>query len=357
LKGCGFSIVSASDSLYPIITALPKIELHRHLEGSIRLTTLLDVAHDHHLSVPLELEALRPLAQIIENSPYTVEHFLSKFDFLRQFYCSPDVIRRVVWEAIEDAAADNIRYMELRFTPKALAKQRNFAFDEVIRWVTDTAGEAQQTFNIRVSLIASVNRHESAAEAADVLEAVTPFRDKGIVAFDLAGQEAGFSNAPYYDVFATARERGFFVTIHAGEWSGAANIRDAIVEMKAARIGHGVRVVEDMAIAELARQSEVVFEVCLTSNVQSGVIPALSAHPLPEMEKLGLMAAICTDDPSVSDITLTDELYRAIMVLGFDLEQVKSHILTAAHSTFLPTVEREALIANFSRWLAAESER
>ncbi|MBX3063952.1 MAG: adenosine deaminase [Anaerolineae bacterium] len=344
--------MSASDSLHAAVAALPKIELHRHLEGSLRLSTLRDVAQEFQLSVPRELDSLRPLAQITAESPYTIEHFLSKFDFLRQFYCSPEVIQRVVREAIEDAAADNIRYMELRFTPKALAKQRGFAFADVVRWVTETTAEAQRANNIRVNLIASVNRHESVAEAAAVLEAVAPYRDRGVVAFDLAGQEAGYTNAPFYDLFSKARNYGFFVTVHAGEWAGATNIYDAITYMQAARIGHGVRIVEDIQIVELARQAGATFEVCLSSNVHSGVVKSVSVHPLPRMMELGLSTAICTDDPSVSAITLTDEINRAITDLGLTPEQVKTLILAAARSSFLPANERDALIADFTQQLS-----
>ncbi|MBX3080213.1 MAG: adenosine deaminase [Anaerolineae bacterium] len=332
--------------LYATLAALPKIELHRHLEGTLRLATLVDIARQYQLPMPAyDVEGLRPYVQITAQSPHTIEHFLSKFDLLRRFYCSPEVIKRVAREAVEDAAADNIRYMEMRFTPKALAHLMGYPFTDVIHWVAEAVREAQQGRSIRVNLIASINRHESVTEAEHVLSAVLECRDPSVVAFDLAGQEEGLTNEPFYEVFSEAHKQGLNVTVHAGEWAGAKNVYDAIVHMQAARIGHGVRIVEDSVVAKLAREHNSIFEVCLTSNEQSGVIDRVNHHPLRDMRALGLRTTINTDDPAVSDITLTHELYVAMTALGLSLDEVKQQILDAAASAFLPPIERDSLIA------------
>jgi len=235
--------------------------------------------------------------------------------------------------------------MELRFTPKALAHLNGYPFADVIRWVADAVREAQEGRHIRVNLIVSINRHESVTEAKHVLRAVLECADPSIVAFDLAGQEDGLTNEPFYEVFREARRQGLNITVHAGEWAGAKNVHDAIVHMQAARIGHGVRVVEDGMVAKIARERNTIFEVCLTSNEQSGVIDRVSQHPLRDMLALGLKTTINTDDPAVSDITLTHELYVAMTALGLTLEDIKQQIVEAAASAFLPPIERDSLIA------------
>lgn len=348
----------AAQTLRSVLAALPKVELHRHLEGAVRLSTLLEIGQQYQLPMPAQdLVRLRPFVQITAESPATVEHFLAKFEVLRNFYCSPEVIMRIARECVEDAAADNIRYMELRFTPKALAKLKGYDFRAVIEWVCVAVEEAQRQLAalgrpIMVKLICSVNRHEAVSEAEQVLLAACDFRSRGMVAFDLAGQEVGLSNRPFFDLFAKAQQLGLETTVHAGEWAGAMNIYEAITHMGARRIGHGVRVLEDPAVIDLALKTDVTFEVCLTSNVQSGVIANLHDHPLPQMATRGLRTTINTDDPSISAITLTDELYKAVTELGFSLEQIKQMMLTSAGSVFLPVDQRNSLVADLQRDLS-----
>jgi adenosine deaminase len=346
---------SAHHPLFLTLAALPKIELHRHLEGAIRLKTLAEIAKAYHLPVPATDEAgLRPHVQITRESPHSIEHFLSKFDMLRRFYCDPEAIRRIAREAVEDAAADNIRYMEMRFTPKALTQLKGFSYPEVIRWVCEAVREVAHAHNIRVNLIASVNRHESVQEAERCLRAVLECGEANLVAFDLAGQEAGLTNETFYELFAEARQQGLHVTVHAGEWAGPGNVQDAILRMGARRIGHGVRVVEDNTVVKIARDHDATFEVCVTSNWQSGVVKEIGQHPLRDMASLGLKTTINTDDPCVSDITLTHELFTAIRVLGLTLDDIKARTLLAAQAAFLPAPERDALAAEFHRLLYSD---
>ena len=340
-----------------IFATLPKIDLHRHLEGSIRLRTLLETAQEYQIELPTyDPEALRKYVQITPDSPANFAHFLSKFTVIRRFFCAPEVIQRIAREAVEDAAADNVKYMELRFTPKALTNLKHFSFGEVVRWVCAGVEEGQAGRDIRVRLILSMNRHESVTEGERTLRAALEFRDKGVVALDLAGQEAGYSAEPFFGLFREARQNGLGLTVHAGEWFGPRNIREAIEKMDTRRIGHGVRVVEDSTIVQLAREAGTIFEVCPTSNVQSGVVKSLMQHPLRDMNQLGLKTTINTDDPSISNITLTDELVLATDTLGLTLDDIRQAILTAAKSAFLPDVERAALIDYFSGTLSLLDE-
>lgn len=341
-------------SLRTTLTALPKVELHRHLEGSLRLETLCEIVRAFQLDLPSEPDTLRPLVQMTPSDQTTSSAFLSKFTVLRHFYQSPEIIRRLAYEVIEDAARDNIHYFELRFTPMALSKTRGYPLHEVTHWVLVAVEEARRAFpQMHVELIASINRHES-LEIAEKVTQIAVDHKEDIVGLDLAGDEANFPAEPFAALFQEARRSGLGITAHAGEWSGAATVRHAIERLGAQRIGHGVRIVEDSAVVALARERGTVFEVCVTSNLQSGVVRQLADHSLRAMFADGLRATINTDDPAVSAITLTDEYATAVDALGMTSEQVKRAILTAAQAAFLPPQEKERVVAHFREALAQD---
>lgn len=331
------------------LAALPKIDLHRHFEGALRLSSLAEIARTYQLDVPAySAEGLRPYVQITPESPRTMQHFLSKFAVLRKFFCSPEVICRLAREVVEDAAADNVRHLELRFTPKALTQARQLSFREAIACLCEGVAQAQRDHAITVRLIVSLNRHESAQEGAQAVYAALDFRAHGIVAVDLGGQEDGFSAEPFRGLFAEARQAGLYVTSHAAEWSGAQNVRYAVEQLGAVRIGHGVRVLEDSAVVALARERDITFEVCPTSNVHSGVVRTLSEHPLRQMRACGLRLTLNTDDPLLSDIALSDELHNALTTLGCAFADLREMMLNAAHAAFLPPEQRAALAAQIA---------
>lgn len=321
--------------------AIPKIELHRHLEGSLRLETLIDIARQHGLTIP-EMH-FSSLVQMQKDDPLTFTNFLSKFQMLRVFYRSPEVITRVTREAVADAAADGVRYLELRFTPMALSRLQGFSLGEVMDWVLQAAADASREFNVETRLIVSVNRHEPVSVAEDVLQQAVDRKDRGIVGMDLAGNEVEFPAAPFKGVFKAARESGLQLTVHAGEWGDSANVRHAIEELGAARIGHGVRVMQDPSIVDLARERGVIFEVCVTSNYQTGVVASLHEHPIQQMVQNGLIVTINTDDPGISRITLTDEYRVALEDLGMPVATLVNCVLAAALATFQPPEARVAL--------------
>ena len=325
--------------------ALPKVELHRHLEGSLRLKTMVEVADQHGIPIPSDALRLSNLVQVQEEEAFTFKTFLSKFDTLRLFYRSPEIIHRITREAVEDAARDNVRYMELRFTPVALSRAERFPLHDVVDWVIAGASEAAVEFGIVVRLIASVNRHENPELAEQVAWLAAEHRRDGMVGIDLAGNEAEFKAEPFYGIFREAKQAGLHITAHAGEWGPAANIREAIEELGAERIGHGVRIVDDPLLMEEVCEHGTPFEVCLTSNFQTGVVPDLSAHPLADMMQAGLNVTLNTDDPSVSRITLSHEYYLFCHRLGFSQDLLKQRILAAAQAAFLPEGQRASLVA------------
>ncbi len=334
-------------------TALPKVELHRHLEGSLRLSTMLDIARKHGVTVPASLYQLSGLVQVQDQDPLTFANFLDKFKTLRLFYRTPEVIHRITREAVEDAAKDNIRYLELRFTPVALSRAEGFPLHDVMQWVTTSAQEAAREFGIQVGLIASVNRHESPELAEQVAWLTVEQISNGLIGLDLAGNEAEFSSQPFREVFKEAKQAGLHITAHAGEWGPAENIRKAIEDLGAERIGHGVRILEDDSVVALAQERGVVFEVCVTSNVQSGAVKQVENHPLPRMIERGLKATVNTDDPSISRIVLSDEFQIAREKLNIPTETLKQSVLIAARAAFLPEPQKTDLLRRLTEELKA----
>jgi adenosine deaminase len=331
--------------------SLPKVELHRHLEGSLRLSTMLDIAKQHGVTIPISMLNLSGLVQVQDQDPMTFTNFLDKFKTLRLFYRSPDVIHRVTREAVEDAAKDNCRYMELRFTPVALSRAEGFPLHDVMDWVITSSQEAAKKYKIKVGLIASVNRHESPELAEQVAWLAVEHMKNGLVALDLAGNEAEFKTDGFRGIFKEAKQSGLHMTIHAGEWGPAENVRDAIENLGAERIGHGVRVLESESVTALAREQGTVFEVCVTSNFQSGVVKSLDLHPLPRMLDAGLKVTVNTDDPSVSRITLAHEYQHVCEDLNVPMDVLKNCVLNGARAAFLPENEKSELIDSLKKEL------
>lgn len=320
---------------------IPKVDLHRHLEGSLRLETLIEVDREYHLGIGEE--TLKAGVAVHRGEPYTAANFLGKFLLLRQFYRSPEIIQRVTREAIADAAADGVAYLELRFTPLAFARLQGFPTGDIIDWVAQSAAQASQEHGILTRLIVSVNRHEPVSIAETVARQAADRMKMGIVGLDLAGNEADFPAAPFAGLFREARQNGLRLTAHAGEWGGAENVGRVIEDLQVDRVGHGVRVMENPSIVALARERAVPFEVCITSNCQSGAVSGLPAHPFPYMIRAGLVATLNTDDPSISGITLSDEYWLALEELRIGPDALTRTILTAARAAFLPSAEACAL--------------
>ena len=343
--------MSKSEQTVADLKTLPKIDLHRHLEGSLRLETLLEIARKYKLEVPShDLEALRPYVQVT-NDPATHEAFLAKFEVLRHFYRSPELIRRLVYEAVADAAEDNIKYLELRFSPQALTRVRGFSMAEAADWVIASVADAEADYDIQVGLIVTLVRHDPIQQARHVAEIAFERCGRGIVGLDLAGDEVKFPSRPFTPLFKEAKQVGLGITVHAGEWASAYGVREAVVDLFADRIGHGVRTLENSEILRLVRDRQTAFEVCLTSNLQTGVVHQMNHHPLVDMLDVGLNATINTDDPSISNCTLTDEYEIALNKLNIGYSALRHSIVTAANAAFLPHDQQQALVEKFDTLL------
>lgn len=339
----------------PLLHRLPKVDLHRHLEGSLRLSTLMEIARRHpiHLEFGMGTAELEPLIRFTASEPADFHRFLSRFQLLRLFYTSEEAIRRMAYEAVADAALDHVRYLELRFNPAALAQTRGFHLEEVVEWVLEGVEQARREFDIQVRLIMTIVREENPEVAWRIARLAAGYRPQGVVALDLAGDELQQPARDLVPVFRWAREQGLFLTVHAGEVGPPANIRHAILVMGAHRIGHGIQAIHDVHVLRLLHERNIPLEICPTSNLQTGAVAGFHHHPLPDLYRLGLKVTLNTDDPSISDTTLTDEYLFAMAGMGLHWKDLLRILENAVEAAFLSEEERRILARRLQQEIQA----
>jgi adenosine deaminase len=321
----------------------PLVELHRHLDGNVRLETVLDLARQHGVDLPAWTpEELRPYVQIVGREPSLMD-FLAKFEMLCRVMIDYDAVRRIVRENLEDAAREGIDYIELRFSPRFMAERYGLDVLGVAEAACDALEEGRN-LPVKAKLIGIISRHYGPDLAWGELDAAIRLRDRGIVALDLAGDEARFPGELFVDHYRKAREAGLHVIAHAGEAAGPESVRQAVLGLEAERIGHGVRSIEDPGVIDLLLERGIPLEVCPTSNIQTSTVPDLASHPLPALLARGLAVTLNTDDPSISGIDLAHEYRVAEEALGLaedDLRRLQENAVAAA---FLTPEERGDLL-------------
>jgi adenosine deaminase len=341
-----------TQNLRQFLRNLPKIDLHRHLEGSLRLETVVELAQEHGVELPsYDIEQLRPLVQVTYDPP-DFSRYLDKFHFLRRIYSDQQAIERVAYEAVADAAADNVRYLELRFSPSAQAAVQGFSFADTTDWVIAGVERAQRDFDIVVRLIIALVRHDPLEWAEEITEIAIARQNDGVVGLDLAGQAEKYPAAPFSRFFKRAKAAGLHVTIHAGETTGPGTVAEAVTVLGAQRIGHGIRAVEDSSVCQLLRNEGITLEVCPTSNIQTGAAQSFWRHPLRDLYHLGVPITVNTDNIGVSDTTLTDEYMAAMLGIGFKLIELREMLMNAVEAAFLPHDEKKELRAWFRQRLS-----
>lgn len=333
--------------------ALPKIDLHRHLEGSLRLSTLAEIATEHGIDLPsYDIEKLRPYVQFTDEQP-DFHRFLEKFKLLRRFYTSKEAVQRITREAVLDAAHDNIRYLELRFNPTALARVQNFPLADVVEWEIEAIEQVQAETGTRTCLILQIGRDGSIELAEEIVDLAIAYHGPLVRGIDLAGYEVAYPAARFKQPFARAQAAGLHITVHAGEADGPESVRAAVEILGAQRIGHGIHAIENSDVIKLLYKREITLEVCPTSNFQTGAVSRLTLHPILDLFRLRLRVTINTDDPSVSDTTLSDEYAVSISAIGLQKRDIYHNLRNAVEAAFIPEEERPQLRERFRQELAA----
>jgi len=323
--------------------SLPLIDLHRHLDGAVRLSTILDLGRKHGIRLPGNtLDELRPHVQVTERQP-GVMAFISKMLWMTAVLADEDACARIARENVEDAKKEGITYIELRFSPWFMAEPHGLDPAAVTGAVIRGIQEGREATGVKVNVIGILSRTYGPEIAEKELEALLTHRDQ-IVALDLAGDEAQFPPRLFERHFRRGREAGWHITVHAGESGGAESVWDALRLLGAERIGHGVRATEDESLMEFLAENAIGIEANLTSNVQTSTVADLAHHPLKRMLERGLLASINTDDPGVSAIDLPYELNVAAPAAGLSREEIRTAQLNALKIAFITDAEKALLM-------------
>jgi len=310
-----------------------RIDLHRHLDGNIRLATILDLARQHRIALPAaDAETLRPHVTITEPAPGW-RAFIEKFRWSVGVLADREACRRVAYENVADAKNEKLDYVELRFSPWFMAQAFGLNPQAVVEAVIEGVEQGRKEFGVKVALIGILSRTYGADIAWKELEALLSCRSE-LVAIDLAGDEPNFPARLFHKHFVRVRETGLHVTVHAGEAAGAESVWEAIRLLGAERIGHGLRAAEDPALLDFLLEHRIGLECCLTCNIQTSTVPDYASHPLRRFLELGLAATINTDDPGISGIDLDHELTRAAPAAGLTPEHIRQSRRNAAEIAF-----------------------
>ncbi|BDH46100.1 adenosine deaminase [Salmonella enterica subsp. enterica serovar Choleraesuis] len=321
---------------------LPLTDLHRHLDGNIRAQTILDLGRQFNLPLPASsLEHLIPHVQVTQNEPDLVS-FLAKLDWGVKVLGSLDACRRVAYENVEDAASQGLHYVELRFSPGYMAMSHQLPIAGVVEAVIDGVRRGAKDFGVEVRLTGILSRTFGEAACQAELDGLLAHRD-AITALDLAGDELGFPGVRFLNHFSQARAAGWRITVHAGEAAGPESIWQAIRELGAERIGHGVKAVLDPALMDYLVEHRIGIESCLTSNIQTSTVPALDAHPLAIFLNHGVLATINTDDPAVQGVDIIHEYTVAAPAAGLSQAHIRQAQINGLEIAFLSEAEKQAL--------------
>lgn len=321
------------------LAALPKVELHLHLEGAIPLPALLQLIEKHGGDAKVRtLDDLRRRLTYA-NFPAFIEAWIWKNGFLREY----EDFSLIAEAMARELKAQNIRYAEVFFSPSRFVQHglTPQGLAVAIRTGLDRVD------GVTVTMIADLVRDHGPDEARRTLAKVVEVRDQGVVGIGIGGSEHLHPPEPFADVYEEARQRGFRTSAHAGEAAGADSVRGAVEALRVDRIGHGIRAVEDLAVMDLLAERQVPIEVCPLSNVATGVVPEIAAHPVRTLWQHGLMLTINTDDPGMFHNTLVEDFAALHDEFGFTPDDIRALTLNAIAASWQDEAEKAALRKSF----------
>lgn len=324
----------------------PKIELHCHLDGSVRIQTIIDIAQKEGIQLPsfekeeLQKELIAPL------ECDSLEEYLKKFSLPNLVMQTKESLKRITFELFEDATRENVKYLEVRFGP-LLHTLKGLDVEEVIQSVIEGMREAENCYEIKGNIILSCLRSMSVESAFEVVEMGKKFLGKGVVAIDLcASEEEGFCER-FAEPIRLAKEYGYRVTIHAGETGIGKNVLEAVEILGAERIGHGVFIKECAEAYRIVKERQVVLEMCPTSNIQTKAVQHYSEHPIYKFYKDGIKVTISTDNRTVSDTTLSKEIHLINKEFNLREEDYRQIYSNSVKASFADQKTKEWCLAQY----------
>ncbi|MGL5047825.1 MAG: adenosine deaminase [Shewanella sp.] len=325
-----------------IDTSIPLVDLHRHLDGNVRVNTIWELGHQHGIALPADsLATLAPFVQI-QGKETSLVAFLKKLDWMVAVLADLDAVKRVAYENVADAALSGLDYAELRFSPYYMAMNHKLPIEGVVEAVIDGVKAGLKDYNVKINLIGIMSRSFGQAACTQELEGLLAHKQH-LVAMDLAGDELGFPGELFNDHFKRVRDAGLAITAHAGESAGSQSMWQAIQELGATRIGHGVNAIHDPKLMEYLAKHRIGIESCPTSNLHTSTVASYVEHPFRTFMDADVLISLNTDDPGVSAIDINHEYRIAkseLKLTDAELAQVQRNGVEMA---FLSTSERKAL--------------
>jgi adenosine deaminase len=330
---------------------LPKAELHCHLDGSVRPATLLELGREYGVAMPrTDPVALRDYMRA--SDVHNLEEYLERFDVTLSVMQTAEALERIAYELVEDAAADGVHYIEIRYAP-VLNVQNGLSLGEAVEAPLRGLARGEAEYGTVGRVIVCALRHLDPDVSLELAELAAAYQSGGVVGFDLAGPEAAHPASRHARAFAHAHDRGLRCTCHAGEGAGADSVREALHVCGADRVGHAARLAEDAALVDYVGEHRVPLEICLTSNVQTGAAPSYERHPVRQYYDWGLKVVLNTDNRLMSDTTLTDEYALAAGRLSFTDTELARIALNGFESAFVALDERHRLVERAQRRIEA----
>jgi adenosine deaminase len=337
------------------LRSLPKALLHDHLDGGVRPATVIELARDSSYK-KLPTEDPGELAEWFHRGANrgSLPLFLEGFEHTTGVMQTEEALERVAYEMLEDMRKDGVVYVETRFAP-VFHTQRGLHLETVVRAVLRGLERGRRDFGVRYGVILCAMRNMKPHISQEIAELAVDFRDRGVVAFDLAGEEGGYPPKKHIDAFHFIQRENFNITIHAGEGFGKESIWQAIQWCGAHRIGHATRLIEDMKVkdgevlsmgtlAQYVLDKRIPLEICLTSNLHTGAVPSILEHPFDIYFRYRFRVMLNTDDRLMSNITLTDEYALAAQTFHLTMDDLEKLTINAMKSAFVPYKERIRII-------------
>jgi adenosine deaminase len=325
-----------------LLRKLPKAELHVHLDGSVRPQTLIELAKDQKVALPAtRVDELARYMHVTDAR--NLVDYLARFEVTLSVLQTPEALERVTYELLEDGARENVRYMEIRYSP-ILCTRKGMPLTEAVDAPLRALRAAEQKFGVKAALIICGIRNMSPDVSLELANLTVAYKGHGVVAFDLAGAEYNFPAKKHKEAFYTVIDHNMATTVHAGEAYGAESIHQALHYCHADRIGHGTRLYENPDLEAYVCDRRVPLEICITSNLQTHAVASVEAHPLRRYFDLGIVVCLNTDNRLMSATTVTDEMWLAHTRLGFTRAEIERMILYGFESAFLPHAERMAMV-------------
>jgi adenosine deaminase len=324
------------------IRRLPKVELHRHLEGSLPLDSVLDWSRRHNLPLPAGTTDEEIKSNMQVTAPIPFKEVLDRFLYQQRCFQSAESVEALTYETLKSIAEDNIKIIELRFSPGFMAEPAGLSFNTIMEATLSAKAKAEKEFDMAIGYLLITSRDYGVDMCEETVDLAIRWK-KEIIGIDLAGNEVDFPSELFEKPFQRAEKAGLHITTHSAEVTDAKEILTSIEKLKAKRIGHGIQVIHDPTIMETLKQHHIPLEISLTSNVMTQAVPNIQSHPLKKLIHYGVPVTLNSDDPTLFNTTLSEEYRVATETLGLTRDDIYTCLKTAARASFIPDDKKERI--------------